>query len=68
MTKGGETLHRHHRHHGRGRCGRRFPSSHDLLKMLEEHQRDLEQEAADVAELIRRLREAEPKETPAGTV
>jgi len=36
--------------------------------MLEEHQRDLEQEAADVAELIRRLREAEPKETPAATV
>ena len=60
-------MHRH-RHHGRGRCGRRFPSSQELLSMLEEHQRDLEQEAADVAELIRRLREAEPKETPAGTV
>jgi hypothetical protein len=60
-------LHRHHRH-GRGHCRRRFPSSQELLSMLEEHQRDLEQEAADVAELIRRLREAEPKETPAATV
>ena len=57
----------HHRH-GRGRCRRRFPSSEQLLQTLEEHQRDLEQEAADVAELIRRLREAEPKETPAATV
>jgi hypothetical protein len=59
-------LHRH-RHHGR-HCGRRFPSARELLERLEEHQRDLEQEAADVAELIRRLREAEPKETPAATV
>ena len=54
-------MHRH-RHHGRGRCGRRFPSSEELLMMLEEHQRDLEQEVADVAELIRRLREERSKE------
>ncbi len=52
----------HHRH---GRWRRRFPSSEQLLQMLEEHQRDLEQEAADVAELIRRLREAAPQTTPA---
>jgi hypothetical protein len=36
--------------------------------MLEEHQRDLEQEAADVAELIRRLRDAGPQTTPAASV
>jgi hypothetical protein len=61
-------LHKHRHHRGRGHCARRFPSSHELLHMLEEHQRDLEQEAADVAELIRRLRDTEPKETPAATV
>jgi hypothetical protein len=61
-------VHRHHYRHGRGRWGRRFPSSDELLKLLEEHQRDLEQEAADVAELIRRLREAAPRTTPAASV
>jgi hypothetical protein len=61
-------MHRHHHRHGRGHCRRRFPSSEELLQMLEEHQRDLEQEAADVAELIRRLREAGPQTTPAATV
>jgi hypothetical protein len=58
-------LHRHHRRHGGcgfGR-GRRFPSSEELLKALEEHQRDLEQEVADVADLIRRLREEKAQET-----
>ena len=53
-------MHRHgHRHHGRG-CGqwsRRFPTSEELLGALEEHQKDLEQEVADVAELIRRLKQ-----------
>ena len=53
-------MHDHgHRHHGRG-CGqwsRRFPKSEELLQALEEHQKDLEQEVADVAELIRRLRQ-----------
>jgi hypothetical protein len=56
---------RRHRY-GHGRCGgrsRRFPSSEELLKTLEEHQRDLEQEVADVADLIRRLREEKAKET-----
>jgi hypothetical protein len=33
------------------------PSAQELLKLLEERQRDLEQEVADVADLIRRLRE-----------
>jgi DNA-binding response OmpR family regulator len=47
-----------HRHHRRGSRGRfRAPSREQLLDQLEEHQRDLEQEVADVADLIRRLRE-----------
>jgi len=33
------------------------------LKSLEEHQRDLEQEVADVADLIRRLREEKAQQT-----
>jgi hypothetical protein len=48
------------RFHGRGRCGRhgrRFPDAETLLRRLEEYQRDLEQETADVADLIRRLKE-----------
>ena len=57
----------HGRRHGNGRCGqfgrRRFPNSEELLKALEEHQRDLEQEVADVADLIRRLREEKARET-----
>jgi len=57
-----------HRHrHGYRGCGRgrhrRFPSSEELLKALEEHQRDLEQEVADVADLIRRLREEKAQQT-----
>jgi hypothetical protein len=37
-----------------------------MLKFLEERQRDLEQEVADVADLIRRLREQGT--TPTATV
>jgi len=46
-------------HHRRGGChrGRRFPDAETLLRRLEEYQRDLEQETADVADLIRRLKE-----------
>ena len=52
-----------HRHRRRGRRARfRYPSSDELLSSLEEHQRDLEQEVADVADLIRRLREGRPAE------
>jgi hypothetical protein len=52
----------HHRFHRRGfgAFRRRFPNADELLRLLEEHQRDLEQEAADVAELIRRLKEGSP--------
>jgi hypothetical protein len=48
------------RFHGRGGCGphgRRFPNAETLLRRLEEYQRDLEEETADVADLIRRLKE-----------
>jgi hypothetical protein len=33
------------------------PSPDELLRRLEDYQRDLEQEVADVAELIRRLKD-----------
>ena len=50
----------HEHRQGRGwprRFGRRpFPSAEELLRLLEEHQKDLEQETADVADLIRRLK------------
>ena len=61
-------MHGHHHHHRHGRrgfrppFGSRFYSSDNVLERLEEYQRDLEQELADVSDLIRRLREtgAEP--------
>jgi hypothetical protein len=34
-----------------------MPNREEWLRRLEEHQRDLEQEVADVADLIRRLKE-----------
>ncbi len=37
------------------------PHAEQLLERLEEHQRDLEQEVADVADLIRRLKEQRPE-------
>jgi hypothetical protein len=58
-------MHRHHRHGGR--CGpgfgRRYPNAEELLGALEEYQKDLEEETADVADLIRRLKEGRPTET-----
>ena len=54
-----------HRRRGRGWARYRYPSSDELLQQLEEHQRDLEQEVADIADLIRRLREGEQAEEPA---
>jgi len=45
---------------GWGRRGRRFPNAETLLQWLEEYQRDLEQETADIADLIRRLRDDKP--------
>jgi hypothetical protein len=51
----------HHRHHGQGR-GRihfrgPFPHRQDLLERLESYQRDLEQELADIADVIAHLRD-----------
>lgn len=58
--------HRHGRGRHGGRCGggldpRRGMNREQWLGRLEEHQKDLEQRLADVADLIRRLRE-EPRE------
>jgi hypothetical protein len=60
-------MHRRYRR-GVGRCGpgfrgRRYPNREEWLRALEEYQRDLEQEVADVADLIRRLREQPSEET-----
>jgi hypothetical protein len=51
----------HHRHYGQGR-GRihfrgPFPNRLDLLERLESYQRDLEQELADIADVITHLRD-----------
>jgi hypothetical protein len=59
-------MHKHRHRYGR-RChglGRgRVPNAEQLLERLEEYQRDLEQEVADVADLIRRLKSAAPQQT-----
>ena len=59
----------HHHHHGRGRGARMFfrggfPSRHEMLERLESFQRDLEQQLADVADVIAHLRDR-PGEAPA---
>ena len=50
-------------HHRRFRSapplGARFYASENVLERLDDYQRDLEQELADVTELIKRLRESE---------
>jgi hypothetical protein len=54
----------HHSHHGRGGRGARglfrgsFPSRHELLERLESYQRDLEQQLADVADVLAHLRDS----------
>lgn len=53
-------MHPHHHHHHRERRrfhGRRFPNRQELLERLESRQRDLEQELADIADLIAHLRD-----------
>ena len=49
----------HHGHHGHGRLRfrRPFPNRQELLERLERYQRDLEQELADIADLIEHLRD-----------
>jgi len=56
-------------HHGRRRShrglGRRWYDRENVLERLESYQRDLEQELADVSDLITRLRAGEhPGGTP----
>jgi hypothetical protein len=52
----------HHRHgHGRLHFRRPFPNRQELLERLESYQRDLEQELADIADLIAHLRDPEPQ-------
>jgi len=60
-------MHHHHRH-GRRHFRRPFPNRQELLERLESHQRDLEQELADIDDVIRHLRDesaAPAAETPA---
>jgi hypothetical protein len=45
----------------RRRQFRRFGNRDEWLARLEEYQRDLEQELADVADIIRRLKEEAPR-------
>lgn len=45
---------------------RRMPSRAQLLEHLEERQRDLEEEIADIHDLIRRLRDAGGTASPGG--
>jgi hypothetical protein len=54
--------HGHRRHR---RFERRMPSRDELLRTLEERQKDLEQEIADIHDLLRRLRD-ETATTPSG--
>jgi hypothetical protein len=58
------------RHHHSRRRGRRAPSREELLKALEERQRDLEQEIADIHDVLRRLRDegAAPTAEPAPSI
>ena len=58
--------HRHHHGHGRLQFHRPFPNRQELLARLESYQRDLEQEVADVADLIKHLRgnDTAPQQEP----
>jgi hypothetical protein len=61
-------MRKRHGHGHAGRCGPRgrlgrFGNREDWLARLEEYQRDLEQELADVADVIKRLKEESPPQT-----
>ncbi len=77
MTYGYGRHGHHRRHHGwdegpwgpgpwygscRGHGLGRFPRREEMLKRLEEYQKDLEQRTADVADMIRRLKEKEAQQ------
>ena len=48
--------HRRWRHRGRPPLGSRWYARERVVERLEEYQRDLEQELADVSDLLERLR------------
>ena len=55
-------MHHSHRHHGWGRGPRMlfrgpFPSRQELVERLESFQRDLEQQLADVTDVLAHLRD-----------
>jgi hypothetical protein len=50
--------------HGRLHFRRPFPNRQELLERLEGYQRDLEQEVADLDDLIRHLRDEPTTATP----
>ena len=56
-----------HRRHGRHGF-RRFGNREEWLERLERHQRDIEQELADVSDAIKRLREGSPMPQETATV
>ena len=56
-------MHGHRHRRGGGRFGARFYERERVLERLETYQRDLEQELADVSDLIQRLKDAKA-ETP----
>jgi hypothetical protein len=55
-------MHRRRRHHHR--FGRRWYDRENVLERLENYQRDLEQELADVSDLITRLQASEQTGQP----
>ena len=63
-------MHGHHHRHRRGfrpPFGHRWYSSDNVLERLESYQRDLEQELADVSDLIKRLQSGEAPSAPQQT-
>ena len=59
----------HHRrfHRRRPPLGARFYASENVLERLDEYQRDLEQELADVSDLIKRLQTDDAPSAPQQT-
>ena len=53
-------MHGHRHRRGGGRLGARFYERERVLERLETYQRDLEQELADVSDLLRRLKDTQP--------
>jgi len=57
----------HHRRSFRPPFGRRWYSTDNVLERLENYQRDLEQELADVSDLIKRLQSGDAPNAPQQT-